>query len=270
MKVVSFNVNGIRARLHQIEKLIEKHSPDIIGLQEIKVQDSEFPLEHIENLGYNVEHFGQKGHYGVAIMSKNKPVLTNKGFHDDNEDSQKRLIHSCFDVNGNNIHILNGYFPQGENRDHPTKFPMKKEFYEKLNQLLENDFSPNDNIIIMGDFNISTTDLDVGIGEKNAKRWLKTGKCSFLPEERQWMQRLLDFGLYDTFRKHYPEVSDKYSWFDYRSKGFNDDPKRGLRIDLILATKSLFDKCISSEIDYEIRAMDKPSDHCPVIAEFEI
>ncbi len=86
----------------------------------------------------------------------------------------------------------------------------------------------------MGDMNISPTDLDIGIGEENRKRWLRTGKCSFLPEEREWMERLLGWGLVDTFRKANPETQDRFSWFDYRSKGFDDN--RGLRIDLLLAS----------------------------------
>ncbi|KFK58890.1 exodeoxyribonuclease III, partial [Vibrio vulnificus] len=110
-------------------------------------------------------------------------------------------------------------------------------------------------------------DADIGIGEVNRKRWLKTGKCSFQPEEREWLQTLLDWGLEDTFRKLHPSVDDKFSWFDYRSKGFDDN--RGLRIDVILATPSLAAKCQESDIDYELRGIEKPSDHAPIWATFE-
>jgi len=126
-----------------------------------------------------------------------------------------------------------------------------------------------DNWIVTGDFNISHRDNDIGIGDKNAKRWLQTGKCSFQPVERVWLNKVMDRGFYDTFRKFFPEIDDRFSWFDYRSKGFADEPKRGLRIDLVLATKSLYDCCTDAGIDYDIRGMDKPSDHCPIWATFD-
>ena len=122
--------------------------------------------------------------------------------------------------------------------------------------------------LIMGDMNISPTDLDIGIGEENRKRWLRTGKCSFLPEEREWMERLLGWGLVDTYRHANPEKNDQFSWFDYRSKGFDDN--RGLRIDLLLASNPLAERCEETGIDYEIRSMEKPSDHAPVWAKFRV
>lgn len=120
----------------------------------------------------------------------------------------------------------------------------------------------------MGDLNISPTDKDIGIGENNMKRWLRSGKCSFLPEEREWLGKLLNWGLVDTYRQMHPNTDDKFSWFDYRSKGFDDN--RGLRIDLVLASPSLAKRCVATGIDYDIRAMEKPSDHAPVWAEFEL
>ena len=120
----------------------------------------------------------------------------------------------------------------------------------------------NEQLIVMGDINISPLDSDIGIGEPNRKRWLKTGKCSFQPIEREWLQTLLDWGFVDTFRKIHPDTNDRFSWFDYRSRGFDDN--RGLRIDVILATPSLAEKCIESDIDYELRGIEKPSDHAPI------
>jgi exodeoxyribonuclease-3 len=118
--------------------------------------------------------------------------------------------------------------------------------------------------------NVALTDLDIGIGEDNAKRWLRSGKCSFLPEEREWLQALTDWGLEDTYRRLHPEVADRFSWFDYRSRGFEREPKRGLRIDLVLVTPPLGKRLLDADIDYEIRAMDRPSDHCPVWATFDL
>ncbi len=154
------------------------------------------------------------------------------------------------------ITLINGYFPQGESRDHPTKFPAKEKFYRDLQSYLSESLTADKPVLIMGDMNISSTDLDIGIGEDSRKRWLRTGKCSFLPEEREWMDRLLSWGLVDTWRAHNPDTCDRFSWFDYRSKGFDDN--RGLRIDLLLASTGLASHCIESGIDYDIRGMENP------------
>lgn len=269
MKIVSFNTNGIRARLHQIETLLKQHNPDVIGIQETKVDDDLFPQEALQALGLHAEWFGQKGHYGVALLSRQQPNGVKKGFDHDGEEAQKRLISAQYNFNGAPVTIINGYFPQGENRDHPDKFPKKRQYFEDLLRSLKSDFSPDQNLIVMGDMNVAPMDEDIGIGADNAKRWLRTGKCCFLPEEREWLQRLLDWGLNDTFRVKQPEVNDLFSWFDYRSKGFDREPRRGLRIDLILATTPMLKQLRDVGIDYEIRAMERPSDHCPVWAEFD-
>ncbi|MDH5473506.1 MAG: exodeoxyribonuclease III [Gammaproteobacteria bacterium] len=270
MKVISFNTNSIRTRQHQLDALIAKHQPDVIGIQETKVTDEDFPVDMITALGYEAAFYGQKTHYGVALLYKQQPIEIIKGFPDDETDAQRRFIMASFEINGKKTSILNGYFPQGESRNHPQKFPAKQKFYADLFRFIENNHNPDDNLIVIGDMNIAPLDADIGIGQDNAKRWLQTGKCSFLPEERAWLQKLYDWGLYDTFRHLHPEVNDRFSWFDYRSKGFEREPRRGLRIDLILATQPLLEQCKDSGIDYDIRAMNKPSDHCPIWAEFSI
>ena len=231
MKFISFNINGLRARPHQLEAIIERYQPDVIGLQEIKVADEAFPYEITENLGYHVFHHGQKGHYGVALLTKQEPKAVRRGFSTDNEDAQKRIIMADLETE------------------------------------LEKEHDKSNPILIMGDMNISPSDLDIGIGDENRKRWLRTGKCSFLPEERAWYQRLYDYGLEDSFRKLNPTANDKFSWFDYRSKGFDDN--RGLRIDHILVSQKLAERCVDVGIALDIRAMEKPSDHAPIWAEFK-
>jgi len=271
MKLVSFNINGIRARAHQLEALRQRYDPDIIALQETKVQDQDFPLDMIEALGYRADFFGQKTHYGVALLSKREPLSVQKGYTNDPDDAQRRLISAVYQSDsGEKLTVINGYFPQGENRAHELKFPAKQKFYDDLMDYLAGSFSTDDNLLVMGDMNIAPADQDIGIGEDNAKRWLRSGKCSFLPEEREWMDRLTGWGLMDTFRTFHPDVDDRFSWFDYRSRGFEGDPRRGLRIDLILATSSLNSQCRDAGIAYDIRAMERPSDHCPVWAEFSI
>ena len=270
MKFVSFNVNGIRARMHQIEALLAQHAPDVIGIQEIKVEDDLFPLQDLQAMGLHAEYFGQKGHYGVALLSRQPPLQVRKGLIEGN-DEQKRLITADYALaDGGTVTVINGYFPQGESRDHPEKFPNKARFYQNLRERLATEYQPGQNLIVMGDMNVAPVDNDIGIGADNAKRWLRIGKCCFLPEEREWLQAVMDWGLKDTFRVLHPDVDDRFSWFDYRSKGFEREPRRGLRIDLVLATESLAGKLREAGICYDIRAMERPSDHCPVWADFAL
>jgi len=119
----------------------------------------------------------------------------------------------------------------------------------------------------MGDLNISGTDLDVGIGEDNRRRWLREGQVLLPAGGARVAWRDQELGVSDVYRRLYPETDDRFSWFDYRSRGFERDPKRGLRIDLILATESLAERVTDSGISYSIRGMPKPSDHCPVWAD---
>jgi len=267
-RVVSFNINGVRARPHQLEALKRDYDPDIIGLQETKVQDPDFPRQMIEDLGYHVAFYGQKGHYGVALLSKEAPVSVDYGLPSDDADAQRRLISGTYQLGDQPLTVINGYFPQGESRAHPTKFPHKQRFYAELNALLTDRYSPDQNLMVIGDVNVAPLDTDIGIGPDSAKRWLRDGKCSFLPEEREWLARLQDWGLCDTFRLRFPEVDDRFSWFDYRSRGFEREPRRGLRIDLLLATAALQSRVSDAGIAYDIRSMEKPSDHCPIWVDF--
>lgn len=267
MKVVSFNINSIRARIHQLESLIETHQPDVIGLQETKVDDAQFPLDDLAHLGYHLYYYGQKAHYGVALLTKVKAKNVIYGFPTDEPEAQRRLIGVSLPSKIGDITIINGYFPQGENQDHPIKYPAKEKFYQDLLTYIQNEKLNQHPTIIMGDLNICATDLDIGLTDINKKRWLQTRKCSFLPEEREWLNELFALNFNDVYRLHHPEET-KYSWFDYRSRGF--DNNIGLRIDAILSSDSLTQYCTQSEIDLEIRAMEKPSDHAPIWATFDL
>ena len=269
MKIVSFNINSIRARPHQIEHLRDTIDPDIIGLQETKVNDPEFPIEVINEIGYHAEYWGQKGHYGVAILSKEKPINTVKGFVNDTEDDQKRFIQSTFKYGDKELIVMNGYFPQGENINHETKFPKKIKYYDDLKEHILNLKKVSSNLIVMGDFNVSPEDIDIGIGEQNAKRWLREGKTSFQPQEREMWKSIKDLGFVDTWRVINPDESSIYSWFDYRSRMFDQDPQRGLRIDHIMLSENLKDSINSVGIDHVARGMEKPSDHCPIWLELD-
>lgn len=270
MMFVSFNVNSIRTRLHQLEAVIRDLNPDFIGLQETKVTDEQFPAEEIRNMGYHVHFHGQKTHYGVALLSRAEPEEIVKGYPWDGDEAQRRLITGVFNVNGERLTVINGYFPQGESRDHPVKFPAKEKFYADLMTWLDQLKEKPGHLVLMGDMNISPTDRDIGIGDNNARRWLREGKCSFLPEEREWLSRVEQRGLTDIFRHLHPDEDDTFSWFDYRSRGFERDPRRGLRIDLIMASDALRNKARKAGVSYDIRAMERPSDHCPVWASFDL
>jgi len=265
MKYICFNVNGIRARLHAIDLLLEREQPDILGLQEVKIADDIFPHDWFTERGYYSYTHGIKGRHGVAIISKQPAKQVQCGLNCDRTDSQRRFIAATYDLNGNAMTVMNGYFPQGENRSHPTKFEDKKQYYWHLQQYLKQ-FDKQALYLLMGDMNVARNDIDVGIGEDNAKRWLRSGTCCFLPEEREWLETLMATPFIDCYREEHPN-QQLYSWFDYRSKGFDREPKRGLRIDYIFASEAMAKHCHSSGILSDYRGFERPSDHCPIVLE---
>ncbi len=270
MKIVSFNVNSLRQRLHQLQAVIDRHAPEFIGLQETKVQDHEFPQEAINEMGYQALYMGQKTHYGVALLSRQTCGNPSYGFPGDGEDAQKRFIGGEFNLGADTVLVFNGYFPQGESRDHATKFPAKQRFYSDLIEFLGAYDIPQSRLIVMGDYNIAPRDLDIGIGADNARRWLKSGKTSFLPEEREWFQTLESLGLHDGYRLCHASEDNFFSWFDYRSRGFECEPKRGLRIDHLMVSELLRPRVVDAGIDYDVRGMEKPSDHAPAWIELNL
>ena len=188
MKIISFNINSIRARPHQIEAIVKKHKPDAIGLQETKVHDDDFPYEIPESLGYKAHIHGQKGHYGVAILTKEEPLKILKGFETDDDESQKRFISVTLKKDKKKIHILNGYFPQGEGERTSIKFPYKVKFYKDLLTHLQKNYDPKDHLIVMGDLNISPQDIDIGIGKKTKKDGLELENVAFFQKRGKCYQ----------------------------------------------------------------------------------
>ena len=261
LNIISFNVNSIRIRLHQLQVLVDQYQPSIIGLQETKVTDDAFPLQDIQALGYEAVFLGQKTHYGVALLTNLPIIQSAKGLNIGPSELQTRLVYAQLEWQGQPIHVYNGYFPQGSNRTHPSKFADKTNFYADLTQHITSHHQPEEKIVVLGDLNIAPKDIDVGVD--NPDKWLKRGDCSFLPEEREWIERLYDWGLHDSYRHLKPEGKD-YSWFDFRTRAFERSHKPGLRIDHILLTQPLLDLATDSGVDYAIRGMEKPSDHAPV------
>lgn len=270
MKLVSFNINGLRAHIHQLEAIICQLKPDIIGLQETKVHDDLFPIQQTSQYGYNIYYHGQKKNNGVALLLKKEPLKVIQGLSNNHyyDHSQKRIIMADIATPIGTLTIINSYCPQGHNKNDQEKFKYKKNFYKNLKNYIELNYKKNSLLLIMGDMNISPTELDIGLSEKNKQHWISSGKCSFLPEEKQWIQQLLNWGLIDIYRYTHPTNNTRFSWFDYRSQGFYKN--KGLRIDLILITHPLIRFHKSNGINYNIRSMNKPSDHAPVWIDLNI
>lgn len=279
MRVISFNINSIRKRMHQLIAIIDVFDPDVICLQETKVQDKDFDVLTVQNLGYHAVFYGQKTHYGVAILSKCAPMASQLGFgiNSGDDSEQRRFIHARYHIDGINLDVLNGYFPQGQSIDTP-KFDQKREFYARITDYAQNLRAQNRHVIIAGDMNIAPNDSDVGFDEKRAQDWRTRGICSFLDSERKWYARMAD-GFCDSYLLARDTLDDDkktlaksatLSWFDYRDNGFYLNPRQGLRIDHILASANLAKTVSGAGISYLIRAMNEPSDHAPIWADFDL
>jgi exodeoxyribonuclease-3 len=260
MKVCTFNVNSIRARKELIIKWLEHRNNDIdiLCLQEIKVEDKDFPYEDFENLGFGCYVYGQKGYNGVAILSKQELADVKRGFGDEYLDQQKRLISGKL----NDIHVINVYAPHGDLRG-GDKYYYKLDWYDKFIEYLKQNYSPEDKLIVVGDLNIAREDIDVYDPE------LLKDSIGTMPEEREKLQKMLDWGLVDTFRFLYPGKR-QFTWWDYIGGAIWRD--EGMRIDYILCTTPLLPYLKDVEVDLwpRRRRTPKPSDHAPVIGYFEL
>lgn len=256
MQIASWNVNSLRVRLEQVLEWLAENPVDVLGLQETKMPDAEFPQEAIEAAGYQVAYTGQKTYNGVALLTRadaNDIVLDLPGMQDD---PQRRFISAT--VNG--VRIFNLYVPNGQALD-SDKFQYKLRWLDCLRDTLANALKRNEKIAVMGDFNVAPADDDV----HDPKAW--EGKIHCSDAERKALQALLQLGFKDSFRL-FEQKAGLFSWWDYRMAAFRRN--RGLRIDLILASDALASKCTESRIDAGPRAADRPSDHAPVIASFDI
>jgi len=250
MKIVTWNVNSIRTRQARVEAWIAKHQPDVLCLQEIKVVDEDFPREGFESLGYHVETYGQKTYNGVALLSRKPLEDVVKGFGDPEE--QRRLIAAVVD----GVRVVNVYVPNGQALDSP-KYPYKLEWLAELRTFLD-DWAPHDDpVLVMGDFNVAPTDLDV----HDPEVWKDKVLCS--EPERDALARVCGWGLLDLYREH-DEEGERYTWWDFRTLGFQRGA--GLRIDLVLGSEAAAERCRGVVIERDERKGQKPSDHAPVTA----
>ena len=254
MKIVTWNVNSVRSRLERLVAFLARHEPDVVCLQELKGLEEVFPLEPIQAAGYHAAVFGQKTYNGVAIVSRAEPTDVVKGFGDPDEPA--RLIAATVD----NVRVVSVYVPNGQTVE-SDQWPVKLAWLARLREWLDSSADPSQRVVVCGDFNVAVDDADVA----NPDHWADSVLCH--PDARRALAALCDWPLVDVFRRRHPE-GGIYSWWDYRRMGFikND----GIRLDHILATPPLADVCTDARVDRDERKGEKPSDHAPVIATFDL
>jgi exodeoxyribonuclease-3 len=254
MKIATWNVNSMNVRLPHVVEWLQSHEPDVLVLQEIKQLTEKFPTEALQEIGYHSIASGQKTYNGVAVISKT-PATDPVTDFPDLDDQQRRILASTVD----DIRIIDLYIPNGSEVG-SEKYEYKLNWLKSLRNFLKAEMQRHENVVVLGDFNIAPADADVYDPEK----WGDAILCS--PLEREALGELFKLGLTDVFRKfEHPEGT--FSWWDYRAAGFRRNA--GLRIDLILTSDSMTRRCKASYVDKEPRAWERPSDHAPVVAEFE-
>lgn len=253
MKIATWNVNSLRVRLPQVLDWVENEAPDILALQETKLEDAKFPREELAAAGYRAVYSGQRTYNGVAVLSRapaEDPTTDPPGI----EDEQRRIL--AVTVGG--VRIIDLYVPNGGEVG-SDKYRYKLEWLEKVRSWLEAEIGRYPRLLVAGDFNIAPEDRDV----HDPAAWHEKILCS--TPERQAFQRLLSLGLRDSFRL-FEQPERSYTWWDYRMNGFRRN--LGLRIDHILVSPALAAACSSCRVDVEPRKRERPSDHAPVVAEF--
>ena len=255
MKIASWNVNGIRARTEHVVNWLETIQPDVLAIQESKVVDDLFPYDEYSKLGSYPHIYGQKAYNGVALLSKKKPINPTTG-KSDYKDPQTRVVSATYD----DITVIDIYVPNGQSVG-SDKFVYKLEWLDHLTRYIKKSLKENENLVVLGDFNIAPEDRDV----YDPEAWKDKVLCS--KEERGALEKIFDLGLVDSFRL-FKQQEAQYSWWDYRAAAYRR--KMGLRIDLILLSSPLAKHCVSSAIDESPRGWEKPSDHTPVVIEIDI
>ena len=255
MKITSWNVNGIRARLTHVVDFLRNEEPDVLCLQETKVVDESFPIEALEDEGYDVSFYGQKSYNGVAILAQHEIEQPFCGMPDDPEDAEKRVIGAT--VKG--VRVLDLYVPNGQDVG-TDKYEFKLDWMRRLRAFLDASFSAGEPLAVVGDFNVTLDDRDV----HDPDWWRDRILCS--DRERQAMRSVMAFGLDDTLRLHHTE-GGIYTWWHYRAgAAFADE---GMRIDYVLTTPPLTARCRAVTVHKDLRLAKSPSDHAPVTAEFD-
>lgn len=254
MKIATWNINSMNVRQGHVLEWLDANGPDVLVLQEIKQVTEKFPAEALADIGYQSVANGQKTYNGVAVVSRasaEDPVFEFPGF----DDPQRRVLATTID----GVRVVNLYIPNGSEVG-SEKYEYKLSWLATLRDFLEDELTRHENLVVLGDFNIAPADEDV----YDAEKWGDAILCS--PKEREALGTLIELGLTDVFRK-FEQPEKTFSWWDYRAAGFRRNA--GLRIDLILTSEAMTERCTASYVDKEPRAWERPSDHAPVIAEFE-
>lgn len=254
-KIATWNVNSLRVRLTQVLDWLAVNQPDVLALQETKVEDKDFPLDVFQQVGYQAVFAGQKTYNGVAILSR----IAAKDIVVDNPllpDLQRRILTATV----GEVRVVNLYVPNGESIG-SAKFEYKLQWLQKMTDFLRRELAHHSHLVVVGDFNIAPEDRDV----HDPQQWRDSVLCS--EPERLALQTWLDLGLTDSFRLFELETGH-FSWWDYRAAGFRRN--LGLRIDHILISQSLLPVCNNCIIDKLPRKWERPSDHTPVMASFDL
>jgi exodeoxyribonuclease III len=250
MKIATWNINSIRARLDRLLAWLQKTRPDVLCLQELKVTDAEFPFAQLEAAGYRAAVFGQKTYNGVALLSRSPAENVQRGLPG-LEDPQARLI--AADVGG--LRVASAYFPNGQEVG-SEKYAYKLAWMRRLREYLDASLRPTTPLVLCGDFNVARDERDVA----RPAQWAES--VLFHADARAALEEVLAWGLVDVVRQVHPE-GGLYSWWDYRMLAFPRN--NGLRLDYICATPPVAQRAIGAEIDREERKGEKPSDHAPVV-----
>ncbi len=256
MKLATWNINSIRARTERLLTWLGNEKPDVLCLQETKVEDSGFPIEALRMRGYEVVTYGQRSYNGVAIAARAPLTDVVRGFGDGEPDDEARLIAAT--VNG--LRVVCVYVPNGQDLT-SDKYTYKLAWYQRLRRFLDRTASTTDRLVVCGDMNVTADDRDVC----DPVKWAGQIHCS--APERAALGELLAFPLVDLFRMKNPD-GGVYSWWDYRGVAFFKN--QGLRIDYIFATSPVAERCTACTIDRNARKGQDASDHAPVIATLDL
>jgi len=257
VRIATWNVNSMRARLDRVEQWLEQAEPDVCCFQETKLADDAFPTDRFEKLGYEVAHYGDGRWNGVAIASRIGLEDVEAGFRGEEATgalAERRLIGAtCGGVKVMSVYVPNG---RAVGTEH---FDAKLEFLRRLRQHLDARCQPSDAVVLCGDFNVAPDDIDV------FDPAFFEGATHVTREEREALAEVLRFGLTDVVRAAYPDTPRLFTWWDYRAGDFHSG--RGMRIDLVLATRLLANQVTFVLIDRNARKGKQPSDHAPVVVD---
>ncbi len=259
MKFATWNVNSLRVRLPQVIDWLQTNPVDVLCLQELKLTQDKFPLEAFTEIGYQAQWAGQPTYNGVALISKTEGTDLQRNIPSF-EDHQQRLIAATYPSAAGPIRVISAYCPNGQDLE-SDKYQYKLNWFAALHDWLQDQLQQYPLLAILGDYNVAPADLDV----HDPKKW--EGKVHVSAAERAAWQKLIDLGLHDAYRL-FDQESPGFSWWDYRRGAFRRDA--GLRIDHALISDALKMHCEACVVDKEPRSNEQPSDHTPVIVQFNI